>query len=559
MTRDESTPTTDTLDHRKGPSDIVTTFHNAPQTAIRDQAALLDRLHTPVWIFDIEQERMHYANAAALRLWEATTPQALYARDFSSTMSEATRRRLADYLPRLARGEVIDEHWSFYPGEEAISLHCRCSPVVMNDGRTGMLVEGMESDISLDASSLRALEAIRHTPMMVSVFDGQGRLLVRNPAALEARQGLSSFDACFADHAMAEQLLQRLEREPRHALEAIMRVNGRERWHHVDLCRATDPKTGLPMFVMGEFDITPRKALETARRVSQRQLEVVIEGLDVGLLLEDEERRVIVANQAFCDLFGLEVPPEQLVGMDCREAAESTKGHFAEPEGFVTRIEELVAERRKQTRDLLAMADGRFLERSYTPLFVADEYHGHLWVYRDITRQRHQEADWARKASTDPLTGLANRRSFDEAARSIARSVKEEACQAALLMIDIDRFKAINDTLGHAEGDKGLRLLANTLRHSLRQSDLPCRTGGEEFMVIMPGMSPEEARTVAWRLLRQIAEATIEAETLPFYFTVSIGVTGFKPTDARIEAVMQRADAAMYQAKHEGRNRVAVH
>ncbi|MGM0537020.1 MAG: diguanylate cyclase [Pseudomonadota bacterium] len=536
----------------------MTSLHNAPQTAPHDQAALLDRLQTPIWIFDIEQERMHYANAAAVRLWGAETPQALYARDFSATISEATRRRLADYLPRLARGEVIDEHWSFYPGGQAISLHCRCSRYVTDEGRTVMLVEGLESDISLDASSLRALEAVRHTPMMVSVFDGQGRQLVRNPAALATRRGQTSFVACFAERDLAEGLLQRLAGEPRITLEAIMRVDDSERWHHVDLCRATDPKTGLPMIVMGEFDITPRKTLETAQIVSKHQLEVVIEGLDVGLLLEDEQRRVIVANQAFCDLFGIDAPPEHLVGMDCREAAQSTKGHFTDPEGFVARIEELLVARRQQARDLLTMTDGRFLERAYTPLFVADQYHGHLWVYRDITRQRHQEADWARKASTDPLTGLANRRSFDDAARSVVRSVKDDGRQAALLMIDIDRFKAINDTLGHAEGDKGLRLLADTLRHHLRQSDRPCRTGGEEFMVIMPDMSAEEACAVAWRLLHQIAEATIEAEALPFHFTVSIGVTCFLTTDASVEAVTRRADAAMYQAKREGRNRVAV-
>lgn len=101
------------------------------------------------------------------------------------------------------------------------------------------------------------------------------------------------------------------------------------------------------------------------------------------------------------------------------------------------------------------------------------------------------------------MTGLANRRAFDESARRIVSSVKKGRHQAALLMIDIDSFKAINDTLGHAE-------------------------------------------------------ATIEDETLPFHFTVSIGVTGFKPTDESIEAVTRRADAAMYQAKHEGRNRVAT-
>gem|GEM_PF-2196646 len=535
----------------------MTIFQDAPHAVIFGDDALLDRLQTPVWIFDIEQERMRYANAAALRLWEAEAPQELYNRDFSATMSEATRHRLADYLPRLSSGEVIDEHWSFYPGGQAVSLHCRCSRLVMSDGRSGMLVEGGNSDISQDASSLRALEAVRHSSMMVSVFDDQGRLLVRNPAALEARGGLASFHDCFTDHGLAERLLPQLEQESRCSLEAFMRINGGARWHHVDMCHATDPETGRPMIVMGELDITSRKALEGAQRVSHHQLEVVIEGLDLGLLLEDEHRRVIVANQAFCDLFGIEAPPESLAGMDCREAAQSTKGYFTEPDAFVARIEELVVTRRKQTRDLLAMANGRFLERAYTPLFVADEYHGHLWAYRDVTRQKRQQAYWAHQASTDPLTGLANRRSFEEAAQKVARSVEGGEFEAALLMIDIDRFKAINDSLGHAEGDKGLKLLANTLRDNLRPSDLPCRTGGEEFMVIMPDMAHAEAESVAWRLLRRIAEATVDAQELPFHFTVSIGVTRFRPSDANIPTVTQRADAAMYQAKDAGRNCVA--
>jgi len=178
----------------------------------------------------------------------------------------------------------------------------------MDDGNPGMLVEGLESEISPDASSLGALEAVRHTPMMISVFE-----------------------ACFAEHEVAERLFQQLEDAQRCSLEAVMRVADSQRCHHIDLCRAADPKTGLPMIVMGEFDITTRKALETAQLVSKRQLEVIIEGLD------------------------------------CREAAQPTKEYFAEPEGFVARIEELIVARRKQTRDLLAMADGRFLERAYTP------------------------------------------------------------------------------------------------------------------------------------------------------------------------------------------------
>ncbi|QFU00529.1 putative diguanylate cyclase YdaM [Halomonas sp. THAF5a] len=539
------------------PSRSMPFTHDAPHAASSGDA-LLDRLQTPVWVFDIAQERMRYANAAALRLWEAETPQALYAQDFSATMSEATRQRLADYLPRLARGEVIDEHWSLYPGERAVSLHCRCSRYVLQDGRTAMLVEGVDGASSLDASSLRALEAVRQSPMLVSVFDARGRLLTRNPAALDARREQDAFASCFAEADLAERLLQRLENEPRCSLEAVMRVGDGERWHHVDLSRATDPQTGAPMIVMGELDITKRKALEAAQRVSKGQLEGVIERLDLGLLLEDEHRRVIVANQAFCDLFGFEASPESLAGLDCREAAQASKGLFADPEAFVAGIEALVEARSQQSQELLAMSDGRFLERTFTPLFVAEEYHGHLWAYRDVTRLKRQQDDWARQASTDPLTGLANRRAFDEAAREVARSVQRGETEAALLMIDIDRFKAINDSLGHAEGDKGLKLLADTLRAHLRAGDRPCRTGGEEFMVILPGMAPAQAETVAGRLLRRIAEASIDADELPFHFTVSIGVTRFRPGDASVQAVTQRADAAMYQAKHEGRNRVAV-
>lgn len=536
----------------------MTLSHHVPLPEQLPPDLLLDRLQTPVWLFDIERERMCYANAAALRLWNAPTLEALVDRNWSATMSEATRQRLADYQLRLERGEDIDEHWTFYPQGEAVSLHCRCSGIPLEDGRTGMLVEGLESDTLLDASSLRALEAVRHTPLMVSVFDGAGRLLVSNPAALETDRGEASFFDAFEDHDLAQRLLWRLEHQPKCSLEAVMRVKGDRRWHHLDICRTTDPKTSRPMIVMGELDITGRKELEHAQLLAKRQLGVVIESLDMGLLLEDERRTVIVTNQAFCDIFSIETPPDTLVGMDCREAAHAVKDSFRDPDRFVARIEALVAREQGPTRDILAMSDGRFLERSYTPVIVDQQHRGHLWGYRDITRQKRREADWVLQANTDALTGLANRRAFDEHARKVAAAVKEGEYPAALLMIDIDRFKAINDTFGHAEGDKALCLLADTLRRQLRDGDLPCRTGGEEFMVIMPNMSPQAVEDVAQRLRVQIAERAITAEEVPFQFTVSIGVTSFKTSDASLETLTRRADAAMYQAKHEGRDRVVV-
>ncbi|MDR5866442.1 sensor domain-containing diguanylate cyclase [Halomonas koreensis] len=521
-------------------------------------ASLLDRLQTPVWIFDIERERMHYANAAALRLWNAETHEALYGRDWSSTMSEASRQRLADYLPRLAAGEPISEQWTFYPGGEGISVHCRCSGLPLEDGRTGMLVEGLESAPLLDASSLRALEAVRHSPLMVSVFDGAGRILMRNPAALRTRRGEAGFVEAFEDRALARRLLERLAHRPECTLEAAMRVGDGPRWHRLDLCRATDPQTAEPMIVMSELDISRRRELEQARLLAKRQLEVVIEGLNVGLLLEDEHRTVIVANQAFCDLFEVAASPERLTGLDCREALRAARAGVRDPATFAARVEALVTGEEAPARDVVAMADGRFLERSYTPVIVDRRHRGHLWGYRDITRQKRQEADWAHQASTDALTGLANRRTFDDEVQRVAASVREAGPSAALLMIDIDRFKAINDTHGHVEGDRALCLLADCLRRRLREADLPCRTGGEEFMVIMPDTAPATAERVARRLCRAIAERSLAEASLPFHFTVSIGVTAFKADDDGPAALTRRADAAMYRAKRAGRNRVAA-
>lgn len=111
----------------------------------------------------------------------------------------------------------------------------------------------------------------------------------------------------------------------------------------------------------------------------------VIAGLVGGVLLEDERRHIVVVNQAFCELFGIPAAPEDLVGTDCAGAAEASAGLFADPEGFVARIDEILADRVQVTGEPVVMAAGRRLERDYVPLWIDDEYHGHLWHYRDVS------------------------------------------------------------------------------------------------------------------------------------------------------------------------------
>lgn len=155
-------------------------------------------------------------------------------------------------------------------------------------------------------------------------------------------------------------------------------------------------------------------------------------------------------------------------------------------------------------------------------------------------------------AETDPLTGLSNRRAFfrlagEHVLRSAARNEP-----LSLLMIDIDKFKAINDTHGHAAGDDIIANLAATLRESIRQSDIACRFGGEEFVVLLAGCDGREA----FRIAERIRAAAERSEPRSIRYTISIGVATERGDGTNLDALIQRADDRMYRAKELGRNRV---
>jgi diguanylate cyclase (GGDEF)-like protein len=157
----------------------------------------------------------------------------------------------------------------------------------------------------------------------------------------------------------------------------------------------------------------------------------------------------------------------------------------------------------------------------------------------------------------DPLTELSNRRRFMAVATESITAAHEQPGQLALLMVDIDHFKRINDTYGHPAGDQALRLLARTLRESTRKADCVARLGGEEFAILLPGATPAVAQGIAERICEQVEKlAVLDGTGRQFGFTVSIGLAVLAGADARPEDLLARADAALYRAKRAGRNRV---
>ena len=162
-----------------------------------------------------------------------------------------------------------------------------------------------------------------------------------------------------------------------------------------------------------------------------------------------------------------------------------------------------------------------------------------------------------RQAETDPLTGLPNRRRFDQGMREAASRTKEAGTELVVMMVDIDHFKKFNDTHGHVFGDQVLKLIGRVLSDQVRPGDLAARFGGEEFAVILSNASIRDGKDVAERILRAVAGRELvnrSTGTRVGAVTLSIGLTDYVRGEA-IGEVLRRADEALYEAKAAGRNR----
>lgn len=163
---------------------------------------------------------------------------------------------------------------------------------------------------------------------------------------------------------------------------------------------------------------------------------------------------------------------------------------------------------------------------------------------------RHEQA----LASTDPLTGVANRLVFEQHMAHACLQAAQNGTRHSLLVLDIDRFKQINDNFGHAAGDRALRIVAEQLRAGMRSDDLLARYGGEEFAVVLAGAGAEGAMRVAEALRKRIENLGFHGQQRPVRITLSGGVTVLRPDDTP-ESAFERADSALYRAKRNGRNR----
>lgn len=180
-------------------------------------------------------------------------------------------------------------------------------------------------------------------------------------------------------------------------------------------------------------------------------------------------------------------------------------------------------------------------------------------IVRDISENKKTEEELLRLAATDPLTGAFNRREFTAIADREALRSSRYHHSLSILMLDLDHFKRLNDTYGHAAGDKALQRFTTLCCNALRNVDIFGRWGGEEFVALLPETDVEGAAIISERLRKIVADNVLVYNDHKISFSVSIGIAQYKDGEVSIDAPLGRADSAVYDAKKAGRNRISVY
>lgn len=191
------------------------------------------------------------------------------------------------------------------------------------------------------------------------------------------------------------------------------------------------------------------------------------------------------------------------------------------------------------------------------PAGAADDEPAYCMIIRDISDRRDVSENLRKATYSDHLTGLSNRRAFFEAAELELRRRQKAVRPVALIVIDADHFKAVNDRHGHPGGDAVLAHLAQTMRSVCRQVDVLARIGGEEFAIILPSVALDDALAIAERLRAEVERTPALYEQQSIAYSISIGVAVMDDTLDGFDGLIKRADEALYAAKRRGRNRVA--
>lgn len=291
-----------------------------------------------------------------------------------------------------------------------------------------------------------------------------------------------------------------------------------------------------------------------------RFVQSVTDGVPGMIGYWDADLHCKFANQAYQDWFGK--TPEELAGISVQELLGEELFRQSEAHIYAALWGEPQTFERTLTKP-----DGTigYTLARYIPDKQGEKVKGFFALMSDVTEMKLTQDKMAAlietlntQAVTDGLTGLTNRRHFWELATVELKRSKRHGFQLCLIMLDIDKFKSINDSLGHAAGDEVLRSLSTLMKHALRESDIVGRLGGEEFGILLPQTGEDEAQVIAERLRLAVMDKPVTFEDRTIRYTISIGLAPAWKSEASVDDLVKRADTALYRAKETGRNKVCI-
>ncbi|MBT8769164.1 bifunctional diguanylate cyclase/phosphodiesterase [Metapseudomonas boanensis] len=335
-----------------------------------------------------------------------------------------------------------------------------------------------------------------------------------------------------------------------HFTAPIRQKNGQIRL--CELSAQPIPINGEPCILTIARDITERQQMQE----KLQQAATVFESTAEGVMITDAEQRITAVNRAFSEITGyseaeaLDQTPRLLASGHHDSAFFAAMWYQLEQDGH---WQGEIWNRRK---------NGEQYPEWLTINAVRDNSQGvthYVGVFADISPLKHAQARLDHQAHHDPLTGLPNRLLFENRLQLALNDAATDNHHGAVLFIDLDRFKHINDSLGHPVGDQLLKGIANRLRDQLRDIDTVARLGGDEFIILLPGLhNAGDAQAVANKLLACF-DAPVPAGNHEFFISASIGISLFPEHGTDVATLVKNADAAMYRAKACGRNRVELY
>ncbi len=432
----------------------------------------------------------------------------------------------------------------------------------------GLLLKDIEhhlqTEADLQASQVRLSLHLKNTPLAAMTWDRDFRCVQWNRAA----QQIFGYTREEALGQRATELLvpECLKPKIDQVFQALLTQQGGERSTNENITKdgrvivcdwynspITDPQ-GVPVGVISlADDITELDRATRELKFKNLLLTTQQEASVDGILSVDADGMIISANRRLLELWGLS---GKLVDTGVDEyLLKEALTKVANPEAFLEKVNYLYENRAESSDDEIAMLDGRILERNSAPMLgPGGEYYGRLWMFRDITaRKQTEELIW-KQANFDTLTGLANRQMLHDRLEQEIKKAHRVGRRVAVLYLDLDQFKDVNDTLGHDIGDRLLIESTKRLYHCVREADTVARQGGDEFIIVMgdlPDMSGVDR--VADEILKQLS-FPFQLGTETAYVSASIGITFYPDDAARADDLLRNADQAMYAAKARGRN-----